>query len=349
MSGAARPLDPDEEAARLAPWLGPDGPSGGVIVAASGGPDSTALMGCVAELAPRGPVTVATVDHGLRPGSAAEAAGVADLAARLGLPHRILAWEGEKPRSRLQERARAARYALLARLAAEIGAGAILTAHSLDDQAETVLMRLCAGSGPAGLAGIAPARRLGPIVLARPFLDLPKARLVATCAARGWPFVTDPSNAAPAFARARLRRVAPLLAAEGLTPLRLARLAARLRRNEAALAGAVEAALATLARPPEGDGAGRLALDAAALAALPEAVALGVLTRAIAAVAAPGTRPPRLERLEDVALGRLLPAAAAGAPLRCTLGGALLDLRRGRLHLSPEPPRRGAARAPGAT
>ncbi len=80
-------------------------------------------------------------------------------------------------------------------------------------------MRLCAGSGPAGLAGMAPVRRLGApasgrVTLGRPFLGMPKARLVATCEAQGWPFVRDPSNADPRFGRARLRRLLPLLAEE---------------------------------------------------------------------------------------------------------------------------------------
>ncbi|WP_018262885.1 tRNA lysidine(34) synthetase TilS [Methylobacterium sp. WSM2598] len=343
MSDAARPLDPDEAARRLGPWLGAGGQAGGVVLAVSGGPDSTALMGCAAALPPRVPVLVATVDHGLRPESGEEAAGVAALAGRLGLPHRILTWRGEKPRTRLQEAARAARYDLLLGLAREAGAGAILTAHTLDDQAETVLMRLCAGSGPAGLAGIAPARRLGGLLLGRPFLDLPKARLVATCAAAGWPFAVDPGNAAARFARARLRRVMPLLAAEGLTPARLARLAARLRRNEAALAAAAEVARPSLAAAPAGPG--RLALDAAGLAALPEAVALRVLADAIAAIRAGERRPERLERLEEALFGRILPAIAAGTPLRLTLGGALLDLAGGRLLLAPEPPRRRTKRA----
>ncbi|ACL60334.1 tRNA lysidine(34) synthetase TilS [Methylobacterium nodulans] len=337
MTEAARPLDREEFARRLDRWLGP-GAAGGVVLAVSGGPDSTALMGGAARLPPLVPVMVATVDHGLRPEAAAEAEAVARLAGRLGLPHRILAWTGPKPRTRLQEAARAARYRLLLDLAREQGAAALLTAHTLDDQAETVLMRLCAGSGPAGLGGIEPVRHLGGLALVRPFLDLPKARLVATCAAEGWPFVVDPGNADARFARGRLRRVMPHLAAEGLTAARLARLAERLRRNEAALAAAADAALDALARP--GARPGGMMLDARGLAVLPEAVALRVLARAIATVVGGNARPARLERLEDVLFGRLLPAIAAGGRLRCTLGGALLHLSGGSLSLSPEPPRR---------
>ncbi|MET7246831.1 tRNA lysidine(34) synthetase TilS [Methylobacterium sp. EM32] len=349
------PLDPGEGAALLNLWIGPGAPYRGAVLAVSGGPDSTALMGCAALAERDVPLVVATVDHGLRPGSAAEADGVAGLAARLGLAHRILAWTGPKPAARLQEAARAARYRLLADLARETGADLVLTAHTLDDQAETVLMRLCAGSGPAGLAGMAPARALDGLTLGRPFLSVPKARLVATCEERGWPFVRDPSNADPRFGRARLRRLLPLLAEEGLTAERLARLAGRLRRDEAALSDAARAALRDLRRSgPSGEG--RLVLDGAGLAALPEAVALRAVGLAVAAVQVAAVQvgavqvaaqqeeassyPPRLERLERIVLGEILPALRAGAPCRRTVAGLLLAAGGGRLALSPAPPRR---------
>ncbi|GJD49503.1 tRNA(Ile)-lysidine synthase [Methylobacterium crusticola] len=341
MTEGARPLEPAEIAARLAPWIGPGASPRGAVLAVSGGPDSTALMGCAALLPPARPVVVATVDHGLRPASAAEAEGVARVAGALGLPHRTLAWPGPKPATRLQAAAREARYALLAALAREVGAGVILTAHTLDDQAETVLMRLCAGSGPAGLAGMAPARPLRDVVLARPFLDLPKARLVATCEARAWAFVRDPANDEARFGRARMRSLLPLLAPEGLTPERLGRLAARARRTQDAIEAAAGSALRELRR--DGGGEGGLLLDGAGFLALPEAVALRVAAGAIAAVAGCRSRPLRLERLEEALLGQIRPALARGEALRRTLGGVLLEARRdGMLRLAPEP-----ARGPG--
>src|SRR5262249_54422743 len=94
-------------------------------------------------------LVVATVDHGLRTGSRAEAKAVGAVARRLGLAHEILAWRGTKPKAGIEAAARSARYRLLADLAQRLGAEAIATAHTLDDQAETVLMRLAAGSGPA--------------------------------------------------------------------------------------------------------------------------------------------------------------------------------------------------------
>lgn len=347
--GSDDPLSIEEGRALLAPWIGPGSAFRGAVLAVSGGPDSTALLGCAARAGARIPLTVATVDHGLRPGAAAEAEAVARLAARLGVPHRTLAWSGPKPATRLQEAARAARYHLLAGLAREVGVDLVLTAHTLDDQAETVLMRLCAGSGPAGLAGMAPARALDGLTLARPFLGIAKARLVATCEAAGWPFARDPSNIDPRFGRARLRRLLPLLGEEGLSAARLARLADRLRRDEAALGAAAEAAFRDLQRFEPG-GQGGLAIDGPGLAALPEAVALRVVGLAVAAMrdVAATSYAPRLERLERVCLDTILPALRAGTRCRRTLAGILLSAGGDRLTLAPEPPRSAPRRIPAA-
>src|SRR5262245_2933686 len=126
-----------------------------------------------------------TVDHGLRRSSASEARAVKRLAARLSVPHRILRWQGRKPATGLQEAAREARYRLLATAARKAKACHILTAHTLDDQAETVLIRMSRGSGLTGLGAMAaasplPIRSEHEVMLIRPLLDLPKARLIAT-------------------------------------------------------------------------------------------------------------------------------------------------------------------------
>src|SRR5262249_36768196 len=143
----------------------------------------------------RGPeLIVATVEHGLRRGSRAEANAVGALARKLGLSHEILAWRGTKPKTGIEAAARAARYRLVAPLARRPGAGAIATAHPLDDQAETVLMRLAAGSGPAGLAGMRPRDLRHGVVLLRPLLGLRKARLLATLARAGIKWADDPMN-----------------------------------------------------------------------------------------------------------------------------------------------------------
>ena len=314
---------------------------GGLIIAASGGPDSTALLLLVARWAKRlkkAPKLLAvTVDHGLRPQAAAEAAAVKRLARRLRIAHRTLRWRGEKPVTGLQEAARFARYRLLAEAAARTGYAHILTAHTLDDQAETVLLRLARGSGLTGLAGMATASPLPmgagtEIVLVRPFLRVPKARLIATLRAAGITYVRDPSNTDPRFTRARLRALMPALAAEGLDARSLSRLAARMRRAEFAIEFAVGAARAALA-PEAWPQRGPIAFDGARFLDLPAEVGLRLLGRAVAHCGNEGSvELGKLESLYDAM--RLEPR------LRRTLAGALITLAGNRLSIERAPARR---------
>jgi tRNA(Ile)-lysidine synthase len=174
-----------------------------VVVACSGGPDSTVMLDALARLAPprRLALHVAHVDHGLRDGSAAEAAQVAAAAAERGLPFTALAADVAPRGSSLQDRARDARRAALGGLAREVGATAIALAHTADDQAETVLMRALTGATPRALAAM--ADRTGP--LARPLLRVWREDVVAYCAALGLVTLDDPSNADPRFLRSRVR------------------------------------------------------------------------------------------------------------------------------------------------
>jgi tRNA(Ile)-lysidine synthase len=316
----------------------PFAPARGLLLAVSGGPDSLALLKLASDwrsARAAGPALfAATVDHGLREASRAEAQAVAEVCARLGVPHALLEWRGEKPRARLQERAREARYALLAEHARGCGADVLMVAHHRDDQAETLLMRMARGSGLAGLAGMRRASPLAGLVLARPLLDLPKEDLVAFCAAQGLAPAQDASNFDPRFARARLRRLSPLLSAEGLTAQRLADLARRAARVEDALARAVAQAAERLAPQATAHG---VEISFAALLAEPEEIGLRLLEAQIAALAG---APVRLARLEG-AFARLSQACRAGAPLRTSLAGAVLTLdRSGRLGVRPEGPRR---------
>ena len=323
----AAPLD---AAALFARWR----ETRGVLLAVSGGPDSMALTLLAARWREAGapPLAVAVVDHGLRAESAAEAEAVCAAARARGFPASILRWQGPKPATRIQERAREARYALLCAEARRIGADAIMTAHHADDQAETVLMRLLAGSGLAGLAGMAMETRREGLVLARPLLGLRKSELVASCRADRLAFVEDPSNADPRFARARLRAQ---MASLGLDVPALLRLAARAARADAALEAAA-AALPCDARP------GGARLDRAALAAAPAETRTRALRRAILVVALAQDGPPhRLERLEALE-ARLAAALAAGAPFAATLGGAAMRLTADALELRPAPPRKAA-------
>ena len=334
MTGAAGGAVDEAEAAEL--FEAAFGRSGGILLAVSGGPDSMALFGLMTRWKAHPPLAAATVDHGLRAASAGEAAMVAETAARLGVPHRTLPWTGAKPASGLQEAARKARHALLAAEAKRLGFPHLAMAHHQDDQAETVLMRLSAGSGLAGLAGMRRSAARDGLVLARPLLGLPKARLVATCAALGLPFAEDPSNDDPRFGRVRARRALAVLAKEGLTPSRLARLATRAARAEEALASMARAALAR-AGLSRTDCVARA--DWRALAAEPEEIRL----RALGAMLRPDpetSEPQKLEKLEAL-LASLDAASAARARLRRSLGESIVTLKaEGRLIVSPAPPRR---------
>ena len=201
-----------------------------IATACSGGPDSLAL----AFLAHRwagGRAVAFIVDHGLRAGSAAEAAGVAAQLAAHGIVARVLTL-ALLPGPGLQERARAARRAALLEACHALGAVLLLLGHHAQDQAETIAFRALRGSGARGLAGMAPLAVAEEALLLRPLLDIPPARLAATCAAAGLRPVTDPSNADPRFARARLRAAGPI---EGVLPAAPAFAAAR-ARGDAALA-----------------------------------------------------------------------------------------------------------------
>ncbi|MFT3938943.1 tRNA lysidine(34) synthetase TilS [Rhodopseudomonas sp.] len=316
-----------------------------IVLAVSGGPDSLALMWLAArwrKALKQGPaLAVVTVDHGLRPEAAAEARAVKRLAASLDLPHRTLRWNGDKPRTGIQAAARGARYRLLAQAAKTLGASHVMTAHTRDDQAETVLMRLSRGSGIAGLAAMAREIERDGVVLARPLLDVPKARLVATLTKARIAFATDPSNVDPRFTRPRLRELMPQLAAEGCDARSLVRLAARAARADAALelmTDGAEQFLETLDA-----GAGRPGVDARAFLALAAEIQIRLLLRALARDGHEG--PAELGKVE--ALAETLKQAAAGrAPtagkirLKQTLAGAVITLTSDRLVIAPAPPRR---------
>ena len=319
-----------------------------LVLAVSGGPDSTALLVLAVrwrKALRHGPKLIAvTVDHGLRPQSRGEANAVKRLARSLGVAHRTLRWTGRKPSTGLQQAARIARYRLLAAAARRAGARHVLTAHTLDDQAETVLIRLVRGSGLSGLAAMArssplPGSGRGDIVLVRPLLDVPKSRLLATLRKAGIAYADDPTNRDPRFTRARLRAAMPALEREGLVPRRLALLARRVRRAEVALQAAVAQAIAELAPEPWPGHGGPLAFPAGRYAELPAEVALRLLGQAIAWTGNEG--PVELGKLE--ALYADLTATPNAVRFRRTLAGALITRTADRLLVERAPARRGAA------
>ena len=311
-------------------------PYNSLLLAVSGGPDSVALMLLAAQWAGRAErrIAVATVDHGLRAGSCAEAETVGEWARALGFTHHHLTWVGDKPTSRIQERARAARYALLVDCAITIKSEAIVTAHHADDQAETILFRLSRGSGVAGLSGMAPIAPCGSVKLVRPLLDSAKADLEDICQEADHPFIADPSNHDDKYARVRLRQLAPLLAARGLDQRALTRLGRRARQATEALDFYAQSARKTALIESDATSA---RFDAAALQRLPVEIVLRLLTMEMVRLAPEAQL--RLERLER--LGETLVAALAeGRAWRATLAGVLLETHRGALILRPAPPRR---------
>ena len=324
----AKPVSREEAQSLLAPLAG----FPRVALAVSGGPDSLALMQLAArwcaERGERPELSVLTVDHDLRPASRDEAVMVGRVADALGLPHTILTWvdHGAKDSS-LQARARVARYDLMAAHAHAHGIPALVTAHHLDDQAETFLMRLKRGSGLDGLSAIPEQGSWAGITLLRPLLDLPKARLVATLEEEGLPFATDPSNADVRFERVRMRQSTPALAKFGLTPEAVALSARRLRRARAALDIAAQDFLASHAETSE---AGYAVVDCVALSSAPEEIVLRALSRLIAAVGGGGD-PVRLAKLEV-----LLAALKENADKAQTLARCCLESHDGGLFIFRE-------------
>jgi tRNA(Ile)-lysidine synthase len=312
-----------------------------IVLAVSGGPDSMALMWLAARwrrALARGPRLVAvTVDHGLRPEAAREARDVKRLARSLEVPHRTLRWTGTKPNTGLPAAARAARYRLLAQAARANGATHILTAHTRDDQAETLLMRMLRGSGIAGLAAMTRVSEREGLWLARPLLDVSKAQLVATLNRARINFADDPTNRDVSYTRPRLRALMPALAEEGGDSKNLARLAARLARANAALEVLADGAERYLALRDRNDAA-RFGFDAAAFAGLAEEIRLRLLKRAIDRVGHEGTA--ELGKLEAVLAVLDQAIAAGGSRQKLTLAGAMVTLIGGRIHVEPAPPRR---------
>ena len=308
------------EAARFAEAVRRLLPEGGRIgLAVSGGPDSLAML-LLSHRALPGGFEVATVDHGLRRESAAEAAFVHGVCSTLGVPHAVL--RVEVAAGNLQDEARTARYAALARWAAERGLGAIFTAHHADDQAETLLMRLNRGSGVAGLAGVR-ARGVVPgskLPLIRPLLDWRRSELGAIAERAGLAAVSDPSNSDPRFDRARIR--AALADADWLDPAAIAQSAAHLAEAEETLAWAFDLEWDLWVEVDQG--AVRYTPHA------PRALVLRVVERIIAGF---GSEP------RGGAVARLVDTLQAGET--GTLGGVVARVEDDSWLFRPEPPRRG--------
>jgi tRNA(Ile)-lysidine synthase len=295
-----------------------------LLVAISGGSDSTGLLLALKEaLGPDGPphsLSAVTVDHGLRAASADEALAVRVLCQDLSIPHQILRWTGDKPKTGLSAAARSARYSLLADTAAALGADAVVTGHTLDDQVETIAMRTERSSeGALGLSGMAAAtlyeRRLW---ILRPFLQTTRAAIRNFVASKGHGWINDPSNEDPRSERVRIRnrQLAPDLNAIA-------------RSGEARRALSTRAATWLAAKAEQvGEQLIRIRLDGVGAELHSDALhALSALTATLGG---------RSHRPATTSLERLSDRLAQDADFALTLSGCLIVRRKSEMFLTRE-------------
>jgi tRNA(Ile)-lysidine synthase len=287
---------------------------------------------------------VLTVDHGLRKSSAKDSKQVATWAKQAGLKAQTLTWRGAKPKSGVEAAAREARYRLMGEWLAKNRIAALFVGHTLDDQAETFLLRLARGSGLDGLAAM---RALAPwpvpgfpdLAVMRPLLGFRRDELRAHLKSLKQPWLDDPMNDDAAFDRVKIRKAAAALADAGLSPTRIAAAAAHLARARESLEIVTEAVLARAVRPCDKG----VLLDPDALAAAPREVGLRALASILMAAGGQAYRPrfESLERLFDQIAGGSLGAGATlhGCHIR-PAGKARKDLAPFRLLVSPEKPRK---------
>ncbi|HKT57649.1 MAG TPA: tRNA lysidine(34) synthetase TilS, partial [Microbacterium sp.] len=251
--------------------------------ALSGGADSLALAAAVAFEAPKLGLQAAsvTVDHGLQTGSDAVAATAARAAVALGLDAQVVEVQVAHAGDGTEAAARDARYGALFDAARRLGAVAVLTAHTLDDQAETVLLGLARGAGAASLQGMAPAADRGGILLLRPLLGVRRSDTLAACAAEHLEPWRDPHNDDPRYARVRVRRtVLPTLESElgpGIAEA-LARTAEQLQEDAAAFADMIDETIEDIVEHAEAG----IAVSAVALAANPAALRHRIIRHVVA-------------------------------------------------------------------
>lgn len=300
-------------------------PEGRLALAVSGGSDSLAMLHLAMLERPASCLVVLTVDHGLRDASRAEAEHVAQLCAVRGIEHHILTWTGDKPSTGIQAKARAARYDLMTIWCASHGVATLLTAHTMDDQAETVVMRSRRTQSLKSLAGIWPESRWNGIRIIRPLLKERRTGLREMLRAAGVTWSDDPSNDNPKFERVRIR--------------------ADMADNDVARLAAV----ADEARQ-EAERRGAVAAQWLRSHAVVEAIGMVRLSR-------PGLGSSLLEREEmDEVLGRTIHMAGGGLPepdaitsllarilagdaFRSTLGGAMVAVRQAEILIGREPVR----------
>ncbi|WP_232897170.1 tRNA lysidine(34) synthetase TilS [Pontibaca salina] len=297
-------------------------PPARIGVAVSGGGDSVALLHLLTRCFDDREVTLfaATVNHGLRPEAAQEAEDVARLAQQLGISHQILHWHGWGGRGNMQDRARRARYELLADWAKNNEISMVATGHTIDDQAETVLMRLARASGVDGLSAMAERTPLSGITLIRPMLKQSRADLRDYLRRQGLCWAEDPGNEDLAYDRIRVRKALGVLHSLGLTAPKLAQVAANMQSARDALKQQTYSAALQIAAIDGGD----VVFALPEFRSLPDEVARRLLGQAIRWVGGGDYLPRRV------------PLQAAVADLSGTLGGCRILQQKDAIRIARE-------------
>lgn len=295
-------------------------------IALSGGGDSMAMMHLLVRAFPDDPsrFLAATVDHGLRSGSDNEAGQAGQAAGALGIGHDVLRWQGWDRQGNLQAEARAARYRLLTEWAAQKDIPVLALGHTMDDQAETVLMRLARSAGVDGLSGIPERRIENGIVLLRPMLRITRGALRDFLIQLGVEWSEDPSNDNPKFDRIRMRRAMGELAGLGLSVAALADVAFNQRKVREALDWYTFMAARDFATVDDG----AVDFDLRRLRTLPDEIGRRLLARAFCWVSG-NAYPPRRAPL-------LAAFAAARAGEATTLHGCILKCQGQHVHICRE-------------
>jgi tRNA(Ile)-lysidine synthase len=295
-------------------------------VAVSGGGDSLALLHLLVQWAQQHDVRIfaVTVDHGLRDEAAAEAGFVGGICQRLGVPHETLEWREWRGHGNLQNAARTARYQLIGAWAQRHGLDAVALGHTLEDQAETVLMRLARGAGVDGLSAMQDQIERDGVIWVRPLLTVSRKALRIYLTRHEVTWIEDPSNEDPAFERVRMREAMSQLEPLGITPQRLSMVASNMSGAKDALSTQCEDALRRYARVD----AGALVIDRAALETLPPEIMRRLIGRGVMWITG-AAYPPR-----RAAVTGALNAAQLGRD--ATLEGCHLHQAKGKLWLFRE-------------